>query len=74
MNFSIATIQFWNSVGFDTEYWRTSNDGLKAMCHSKYAETLVNLDNENILTLDRDSQAFQDLMREEFTVHEDEEE
>lgn len=67
MNFSISTIQFWESVGFNTENWRKSTNGLKALCHSKYAETLVDLTNENVLTLDVDSQEFKELIKNEFT-------
>lgn len=70
MNFSIALITFWNSVGFDTEHWRKSTDGTKALCHSRFAETLIDLDNPNVLTLDVDSQEFKDLIRDEFTVEE----
>ena len=71
MKFSIATIVFWNSVGFDTDNWRTSTDGLKALVHSRYAEKLVDLTNPNVLTLDVDSAEFKDLIRDEFTVEEE---
>lgn len=70
MKFSIATIQFWESIGFDTEHWRKSTDNLKAICHSKFAETLVDLDNENVLTLDIDSQELKDIINDEFTENE----
>ena len=67
MEFSIATIIFWQSVGFDTENWRKSVDGGKALVHSKFAKALTSLENENILTLDVDSSEFQQLILDEFT-------
>lgn len=67
MKFSISTIEFWHSVGFNTESWRKSTDGNKALCHSKFAETLVDLDNENIVTLSSDSEEFKMLIEKEFT-------
>lgn len=67
MKFSISTIEFWHSIGFNTENWRKSTDNLKALCHSKFAETLVDLDNENVLTLDIDSQELKDIIDDEFT-------
>lgn len=67
MKFSIAIMTFWESVGFDTTNWRKSTDGLKALVHDKYARTLVDLDNENVLTLDVDSQEFKDIIENEFT-------
>lgn len=73
MKFSISTIQFWNSVGFDTANWRKSTDGLKALVHDKYAKTLVDLANENVLTLDVDSQEFKEIIENEFTGEEEHE-
>ncbi len=67
MEFSIATIIFWQSVGFDTEDWRKSVDGSKALVHSKFARALTSLENENVLTLDVDSSEFQQLILDEFT-------
>ena len=67
MKFSIATIEFWKSKGFNTEGWRKSTDGNKALCHSKFAETLVDLDTENIVTLISDSEEFKQLIKDEFT-------
>jgi hypothetical protein len=73
MNFSISTILFWESVGFDTTNWRKSTDGLKALVHDKYARTLVDLGNENVLTLDVDSDEFKTIIQNEFTIEVDEE-
>lgn len=69
MKFCIATIAYWQSVGFDTSNWRTSTDGQKAMCHEKFARTLVDLDgNPEVETYDIDSPAFARVIEEEFTA------
>lgn len=67
MNFSIATVEFWQSVGFDTTNWRKSIDGTKALVHDKFASALVDLNNENVITLDVDSEEFKQIINEEFT-------
>ena len=74
MKFCIATIAYWNLVGFDTEHWRQSNDGLKALVHDKFARTLVpNVDeNENVQVYDIDSQEFRDLLQTEWETEETE--
>lgn len=66
MKFSIATVEFWQSVGFDTEHWRKSIDGTKALVHDKFARVLVDLNNENVITLDADSEEFKQIFNEEF--------
>ena len=66
MKFSIATVEFWQSVGFDTTNWRKSTDGKKALVHDKFANTLVDLNNENVITLDVDSEEFKQLIKNEF--------
>lgn len=49
MEFCIATIEYWQSVGFDCTNWRKSVDETKAMVHSEYAKVLVNIrDNPNV--------------------------
>lgn len=67
MRFSVATISFWQSVGFDTTDWRTSTDGTKAMCHDKFARTLVDDDNPSVQTYDIDSTEFKKIIETEFT-------
>lgn len=67
MKFSIATVEFWQSVGFDTTNWRKSIDGTKALVHDKFARVLVDLNNENVITLDADSEEFKQIINEEFT-------
>lgn len=71
MKFCIAPITFWQSVGFDTENWRTSTDGLKALCHDKFAQTLVPDANEHVQILDIDSDEFKHVIATEFTKEED---
>ncbi|MTD30149.1 hypothetical protein [Planomicrobium sp. YIM 101495] len=67
MKFCIATIAYWQSVGFDTSNWRTSINGTKAMCHDKFARTLVDLDgNPEVETYDIDSPAFARVIEGEF--------
>jgi hypothetical protein len=41
MEFAIATVDFWKSVGFDTDNWRKSIDNTQAIVHLPYALTLV---------------------------------
>ena len=41
MQFAIATVAFWQSVGFDCATWRKSLDGTLAICHVEYSEVLV---------------------------------
>ena len=68
MKFCIALITFWQAVGFDTEHWRTSNDGKKAMCHDRFARTLVDVDtNPNVSVCDIDSDEFKQILADEFT-------
>ena len=67
MKFSIATVAFWQSVGFDTTNWRKSIDGTKALVHAKFASVLVDLNNENVITLDVDSEEFKQIIQDEFT-------
>ena len=44
MKFAIATVAFWEALGYDTANWRKSNDGNQAITELKYAEILgVNL-------------------------------
>ncbi len=71
MNFSIATVVFWESIGFDTTNWRKSVDGLKALVHDKFAAALADIEsNPNILTLDVDCEEFKQLILDEFTEQE----
>ena len=53
---------------------RKTIDGNKALVHAKFASALVDLNNENVLTLDVDSEEFRQLILEEFTEQIGEEE
>ena len=49
MEFCIATIEYWQSIGFDCTNWRKSVDETKAIVHSEYAKVLVDIrDNPNV--------------------------
>ena len=54
MNFVVSTVEFFESLGFNTKYWRKSLDESKTICHLEYAEILVhdleNNENVSILT------------------------
>jgi len=41
MQFCIATVQHWQSCGFDCINWRKSTDGTQAIVHIEYAQTLI---------------------------------
>lgn len=48
-------------------YWFTSTDGLKAMCHDKFAKMLVNVDgNEHVQTFDIDTVEFKVIIASEY--------
>lgn len=68
MNFCIAAVEYWESVGFNTENWRKSINGEKALCHDKFAMALVNINgNTNVTTLNIDSDEFKHIIANEFT-------
>ena len=41
MNFCIATVEYFNTLGFDTTYWRKSIDGTKSIAHDRFIKILV---------------------------------
>ena len=51
---------------------RKTIDGNKALVHAKFASALVDLKNENVITLDVDSEEFKQLILDEFTEIEEE--
>ena len=66
MEFCIATIEYWESVGFDCTNWRKSVDETKAMVHSEYARVLVDIrDNPNIELYLFPSREFTELLNSE---------
>jgi hypothetical protein len=70
MRFCISTIDFWNSIGFNVSNWRKSSNGLKALCHDKFAEVLIeNIeDNEDIEIYNIDDESFIQILDDEFTT------
>lgn len=41
MKFIISTIEYFNSIGFDTTNWRKSIDGTKAIAHENFVKVLI---------------------------------
>ena len=41
INFCIATVVYFESIGFDTTDWRKSTDGIKAIAHDRFIKILV---------------------------------
>ena len=41
MKFCIATLTYWESIGFDTTDWRKSIDGTKAIAHDRFIKILI---------------------------------
>lgn len=47
MKFAIANVEFFDKLGYNTEFWRKSIDGTLTICHLEYAEILSNNLHEN---------------------------
>ena len=64
MKFCIALISYWTEKGYNTQYWRKSIDGTKAMCHLEYGEILAKglEDNPNVQVFDVIDEDFQALL------------
>ena len=41
MKFAISNLSYYDSLGFNTEHWRKSVDGTKAMAHAEFVLTLA---------------------------------
>lgn len=56
-------------MGFDTSGWRTSLDGTRALCHDKFAQTLVgNVEGDTRINIyDIDNIEFKNIINDEFT-------
>ena len=69
MKFVYGPKELFDSVGFDTTHWRTSESGTHVLVHLQFAETLIpDLDNRKIFRVyDYQSDEFEDLIQEEFT-------
>ena len=73
MNFCISTIEYFNSLGFDTTDWRKSIDGTKAIAHDRFIKILIPeyLSDVNIVTLQCPSAELDTLLNgEEWTIAE----
>lgn len=64
MKVAIASVPFWESLGFNTTEWRKSLDGSLAMCHLEYAEMFAtNIETNTAVTIyDRIDPDFQTLI------------
>jgi len=74
MEFAVATVSFWESVGFDCSNWRKSNDSTQAMVHLQYAMDLVPnvASNSNVAVYNSPSDALTTLLSSaEWTVADD---
>lgn len=75
MKFAIGDLEYFNSLGFNTEHWRKSVDGTKAMAHSEFVLTLAN--KEQLEIYDIQSESFRALLaspewtKEEYTLPEE---
>lgn len=69
MKFAKGKASYFKSVGFLTDGWRHSIDGLNVLCHSEFAETLLgDLENDiNVTVYDIKSDEFKQLIQDEFT-------
>ena len=73
MKFAIASVTFWEAVGFDTSEWRKNKDGTKALVHLEFAKVLVPdaEENESVNVYDCQSETFNVLMESEEWRYED---
>lgn len=60
MKFAISNLSYYDSLGFNTEHWRKSVDGTKAMAHSEFVLTLA--DKEQLEIYDIQSKSFKELL------------
>lgn len=72
MKFAIAELNYFNSLGFDTTYWRKSLDGTKAIVHYDFAKVLCG--DDKIEIYQHDNQEFLDIINGEEWVEPMEEE
>ena len=52
MRFAIASTEYFQSLGFNTEHWRKNLDGTEAVCHAEFALTLGNARDMDIYEYD----------------------
>jgi hypothetical protein len=52
MKFCIGTVEYFESIGFDTSDWRKSTDGTKVIAHENFVKILIpNPENDANLTI-----------------------
>ena len=60
MKFAIGELEYFNSLGFNTEHWRKSVDGTKAMAHAEFLLTLA--DKNELEIYDIQEESFRELL------------
>lgn len=60
MKFAIGDLEYFNSLGFNTEHWRKSVDGTKAMAHSEFVLALA--DKNQLEIYDIQGESFKTLL------------
>ena len=67
MNFCIAIIKYFESIGFDTTDWRKSVDGTKAIVHDRFIKILIPsyLTDKNITTYQYPSAELDNILNSE---------
>ena len=60
MKFAIGDLEYFNSLGFNTEHWRKSVDGTKAMAHAEFLLTLA--DKNELEIYDIQGKSFRELL------------
>ena len=60
MKFAIGELEYFNSLGFNTEHWRKSVDGTKAMAHSEFVLALA--DKNQLEIYDIQGESFKTLL------------
>lgn len=74
MKFVIGKVSFFESLGYNTKYWRKSINGEKTICHIEYAEILIyNLENNPEVQIIEASEAHEVMATEEWSLNSTEE-
>ena len=60
MKFAIGDLEYFNSLGFNTEHWRKSVDGTKAMAHAEFVLALA--DKNQLEIYDIQGESFKTLL------------
>ena len=72
MRFCIGELEYFNSLGFDTEHWRKSVDGTKALVHASFA--LVVCDENKLDIYNHNSSELKEILNSEEWTHKEEKE